>query len=413
MDPKPKRYLNLGKGELFDTETKSIVKLENGKVVPTGKKPVFEKSNSGTVVKGNNGGYVGITDGKTYFIKGGLISSGIGNNYADVPTETAPIQGQPAAKNPDGSVNWLGTVNTLAQGQPAAPAQAPAPSPAPSGGGGGGKKKGPAVPSKPTAGQLMASLPTQDTAKPLTPTGPAAPTARPDELATVAGTLPPKAPSTTAVTKPAVAPANPKATGMGWQNYAGIATDLMGGIAGMAMAGRPLSQFKEPQAYGMLMQEWQNRRNQGLSAVEKGALNERNQNQYSTDVAAVSRIGAASPGTYMAGLAGASQNAYNANVQTAIMDNQQRNQNFMGWGNVVMQDMNMERQFYGQKRQEELGAANAFAQAGAANFANIGDRIDYMQQYENPNSFYNLLKNQLQKQATAAQGVVNANVISQ
>lgn len=416
MDPNDKikttdkksRYIALGKGEVYDRQDKKILLLQDGKLIPTNKQPEFKKDQTGQqVIKGNNGGWVGVENGKTYTIgKQNLMSYGVGSNFID-PTPFEPPTYTPNAQflKPDpktGVINYFGNDFSGASQntQRTAPTAGAKPSAKP--------KPAPVVPTptkKPnTAAQLLAGLAPQDpndaavgaytnpntfkknTAGPLdSGLKPAIPDADPNKVNVT--------PTTTA----------PNTAGAGsgsknWQSYLGIGTDLLAGITAMAQANRPFTPFKQPQAYDTMMREVTQRRNEGLPFAQRAQALQRTQNQYSTDVGNIARVANGSAGFYMSGLAGASANAQNAGLAVSALDQQVRTQNQQTFNNAAIQDMNREEAAYRQLHQEEAAAANSYAQAGAANFQQAGARIDYLNQYENPESFYNLLKENMTAQ---------------
>lgn len=391
VSQKPSQYLSLGKGEYFDRKNNQIVVLKNGEFTPTGKTPTFKKDQAGNqVVKGNNGGYVGVNDGKTYLAdeKRNTISAQNQYNFAEPPPTASKANAQFMTPDPT-----TGTINYFAEG-----GAAPSPTSQPKGKAKATPKAAPApstpqpTANRPNAAQLLSGLPTtSNDASVGAYTDPSVfKTTTPSVLNTgLKPAIPNVNPSA------AVTPTNQPgggAAGANWQSYIGLGTDLVSGAIGMAMANKPLTPFKQPQAYDTMMQEVTQRRNEGLPAEQLGMAAQRTQNQYSTDIGSISRIANGSAGLYMAGLQGASANAQNAQLATSALDQQVRMQNQQVFASAAIQDMNREQMAFGQLRQEEIGARNAFAQAGAANFQQAGARMDYIQQYENPDSFYNLLR---------------------
>lgn len=188
-----------------------------------------------------------------------------------------------------------------------------------------------------------------------------------------------------------------------WTSRLGDLTDVTTGVIGAMMASKTIPEYEKPPEYLDALQTLKEQSQQGFTATEQAAIDQRIDNRYAQDVNTITQVagGGGNQAAVLGALNTASRNAQTSEVDAALKDIELQRQNQSRYINALSNDMNFDYGLY----QQDLNMGLQQRQAGAdliyQSRQNISNRGYYDRMY-GPGSVYEQVNNTIRNNTTAS-----------
>lgn len=161
----------------------------------------------------------------------------------------------------------------------------------------------------------------------------------------------------------------------------GTGFDIARGVLGFNAANKPLPTFTKPQAWNEYVNRLHGLSETGLTGNEMTAAQRGIDQTYAYDVNNIRDLSGGNSGMALGNLGRAASQHYAAQTNLAALNDEARARNLGQYGQVLSEDVNLNRMIYGDNYNKTLMDKQAGAQLTHDAISNIQQRGQYMQEY--------------------------------
>ena len=176
----------------------------------------------------------------------------------------------------------------------------------------------------------------------------------------------------------------------------GTGFDIARGVLGFNAANKPLPTFTKPEAWNQYVNRLHGLSETGLTGNEMTAAQRGIDQTYAYDVDNIRNLSGGNSGQALGNLGRAASSHYGALTNLAALNDEARARNLGQYGQVLGEDVNLNRMIFGDKYNETMQTKLAGGQLANDAIKNIGERVQTDKEY-GPSSYYDQI-NQLNLQ---------------